>query len=59
MADDLVLKEVLPRPEHKWGRSLVGHGEAQCVYCFMTNREAWVLGDHCDRAPRDGDDNGR
>jgi len=37
--------------EHKWGPSKVGHGEAQCVWCGCTNREAWVLGMICDRAP--------
>jgi hypothetical protein len=36
------------RREHEWGRSRVGHGEAQCVHCHITNREAAVLGStHC------------
>lgn len=37
---------------HEWGPSRVGHGEAQCLHCLCTNREAWVLGDECpDRRP--------
>jgi hypothetical protein len=32
---------------HEWGPSRVGHGEAQCVHCLITNREAWVLGPYC------------
>jgi hypothetical protein len=35
------------RRRHEWGPSRVGHGEAQCIHCLMTNREAWVLGDFC------------
>lgn len=36
-----------PRRKHEWGPSRVGHGEAQCIHCLMTNREAWVLGEFC------------
>lgn len=41
-------KASAPAPrKHEWGPSRVGHGEAQCVRCQMTNREAWVLGEFC------------
>ena len=36
-----------PRRRHEWGPSRVGHGEAQCVHCLATNREARVLGPYC------------
>lgn len=39
--------------DHKWGPSRVGHGEAQCVWCHCTNREALVLGMECTAAPTD------
>lgn len=29
---------------HKWIKSTLGHGEAMCKNCFITNREAAVLG---------------
>lgn len=32
-----------PRQRHAWGPSRVGHGEAQCTRCRMTNREAIAL----------------
>lgn len=32
---------------HKWIKSTLGHGEAMCKRCLMTNREAWVLGMYC------------
>lgn len=36
--------------KHEWGPSRVGHGEAQCIHCLCTNREAaYVLGDECPR----------
>ena len=35
------------RQKHEWGPSRVGHGEAQCIHCLVTNREAWVLGEFC------------
>jgi hypothetical protein len=35
------------RQKHEWGPSRLNHGEAQCIHCFMTNREAWVLGEYC------------
>lgn len=28
---------------HTWGPSRVGHGEAQCTHCLITNREALVI----------------
>lgn len=30
---------------HEWKASRVGHGEQQCAKCFITNREAAVLGE--------------
>jgi hypothetical protein len=39
--------EVKPLPKHEWGPSRVGHGDAQCTRCMMTNREAWILGPYC------------
>jgi len=36
----------VPR-KHVWGPSRVNHGEAQCIHCQMTNREAWVFGECC------------
>jgi hypothetical protein len=41
------IPEPKPPRQHEWGPSRVGHGEAQCIHCFMTNREAWVLGPYC------------
>lgn len=38
-----VKQRAKPRP-HVWGPSNLGHGEAMCVNCFITNREAAVLG---------------
>ena len=29
---------------HEWVPSTLGHGEAMCSKCFITNREAAVLG---------------
>ena len=29
---------------HDWQPSRLGHGEAMCVKCYSTNREAAVLG---------------
>jgi hypothetical protein len=42
-----VISQPAPRRQHVWGPSRVNHGEAQCIYCLMTNREAWVLGPYC------------
>lgn len=39
--------EMPMRRRHEWALSRVGHGEAQCIHCLMTNREAWVLGEFC------------
>lgn len=38
---------------HKWVPSTLGHGDAMCAHCRVTNREAAVIGilNHCDRAP--------
>ena len=30
--------------QHDWIRSMLGHGETMCRRCFVTNREAAVLG---------------
>jgi hypothetical protein len=30
--------------QHDWGPSMVGHGDAQCRRCFVTNREAMAIG---------------
>lgn len=34
---------------HEWIPSTLGHGESMCKHCFVTNREAAVLGElnHC------------
>lgn len=40
---------------HAWIPSTLGHGETMCLHCFITNREAAVLGivdAPCDKAPR-------
>lgn len=43
-----VVAEPKPRRKHEWGPSRVGHGEAQCVHCLCTNREAqYALGPYC------------
>lgn len=31
--------------EHDWIKSTLGHGETMCRKCFITNREAAVLGE--------------
>ena len=46
------IPEPAPRRKHEWGPSRVGHGEAQCIHCLMTNREAWVLGPYCIEEPK-------
>jgi hypothetical protein len=34
---------------HEYGPSLVGHGEAQCIYCLGTNRENAIISpNHCE-----------
>lgn len=40
---------------HAWRRSHVGHGEAQCRHCLITNREAWAIGERIcpGRSPTD------
>ena len=42
-------KEPKPNP-HVWVKSTLGHGEQMCKKCWMTNREAAVLGklEECD-----------
>lgn len=30
--------------QHNWVKSTLGHGETMCSRCFITNREAAVLG---------------
>ena len=36
--------------EHNWVRSTLGHGEFMCTKCYVTNREAAVLGKiFCDK----------
>lgn len=37
---------------HEWAKSPLGHGEAMYIRCFITNREAAVLGllNDCERA---------
>lgn len=37
---------------HDWIKSMLGHGETMCRNCFITNREATVLGrsDVCEAA---------
>ena len=39
--------------EHDWKPSTLGHGESMCARCFITNREAAVLGElnSCFRPP--------
>lgn len=39
--------------QHDWTKSTLGHGETMCRRCFITNREAAVLGltDTCDAPP--------
>lgn len=32
--------------EHDWVPSRLGHGETMCRVCYITNREAAVLGEH-------------
>lgn len=34
----------VPTAQHEWIPSRLGHGEVMCKYCFITNREAAVLG---------------
>lgn len=36
--------------QHEWVKSTLGHGESMCRRCFVTNREAAVLGilNECD-----------
>lgn len=38
--------------QHDWVKSTLGHGETMCRRCYVTNREAAVLGilNHCDKA---------
>lgn len=45
---------------HDWIPSTLGHGETMCRKCFITNREAAVLGllNHCD-APEKGAPDGK
>lgn len=31
--------------EHNWIKSQLGHGETMCSRCYITNREAAVLGE--------------
>ncbi len=43
------MNEMLPNPVatvdgHEWVPSTVGHGEYQCKWCMITNREAWAIG---------------
>ncbi|MBY0559893.1 hypothetical protein [Hyphomicrobium sp.] len=41
-----------PAPQlHDWVKSTLGHGDAMCSRCLITNREAAVLGllNHCER----------
>lgn len=34
---------------HDWGPSTLGHGDAMCKRCFITNREAAAIGKYlCD-----------
>jgi hypothetical protein len=30
--------------QHNWVRSTLGHGDVMCSKCYITNREAAVLG---------------
>lgn len=48
--------------QHDWIKSTLGHGETMCSRCFITNREAAVLGksNDCDvppHAPKATNDN--
>ncbi len=46
--------------QHNWIPSTLGHGETMCSRCFITNREAAVLGcsDTCDTpAPQAANEN--
>ncbi len=48
--------------QHSWVPSTLGHGETMCSRCFVTNREAAVLGitDNCDApAPKAANENSR
>lgn len=38
---------------HRWVPSTLGHGDAMCSWCSMTNREAAAIGamQRCDKAP--------
>ncbi len=40
--------------QHDWIKSTLGHGETMCSRCFVTNREAAVLGisNDCDTPPK-------
>ena len=40
---------------HEWVPSRLGHGETMCARCFVTNREAAVLGlmERCSRPEAD------
>ncbi len=37
--------------QHEWVPSTLGHGERMCKHCYMTNREAAVLGMECPGTP--------
>lgn len=39
---------------HNWVQSNLGHGETMCSKCFITNREAAVLGEENDCPKEDG-----
>lgn len=39
--------------KHEWVPSTLGHGIKMCKYCSMTLLEAQVLGDVCNKAPKD------
>lgn len=44
--------------QHDWVPSTLGHGETMCRRCFVTNREAAVLGtlNYCDVPPKESKD---
>lgn len=45
--------------DHVWVPSPLGHGESMCKYCFVTNREAAVLGilgEECDAQVKEKDE---
>jgi len=46
-------RTMVEQTQHDWAKSTLGHGEAMCRNCFMTNREAAVLGllNVCEAAP--------